>query len=95
MWKILAGFILFAALGMFVILKGGDKVSLAGEAEEQKEAAPLVSPAQTPADAAKPAADAQANPAANPASAPAPAASAEKMSTTGTIVVGTPPAVAK
>ncbi len=93
MWKILAGFILFAALGMFVILKGGDKVSLAGEAEEQKEAAPLVNPAQTPADAAKPAADAQVSPAANPAANPT--ATAEKMSTTGTIVVGTPPAVAK
>ncbi len=93
MWKILAGFILFAALGMFVILKGGDKVSLAGEAEEQKEAAPLVSPTPTPADAAKPAADAQISPAANPAANPT--ATAEKMSTTGTIVVGTPPAVAK
>jgi hypothetical protein len=31
MWKIAAGFIAFAALSMFVIFKGGDKVDMAGE----------------------------------------------------------------
>ena len=32
MWKLIVGFILFAALGMFVIFKGGDKLDMAGEA---------------------------------------------------------------
>jgi hypothetical protein len=32
MWKIFAGFIAFAALALFVIFKGGDKVDMQGEA---------------------------------------------------------------
>lgn len=32
MWKIFAGFIVFASLALFVILKGGDKVDMQGEA---------------------------------------------------------------
>ncbi|WP_199710562.1 hypothetical protein [Noviherbaspirillum cavernae] len=32
MWKIFAAFIVFAALALFVILKGGDKVNMQGEA---------------------------------------------------------------
>jgi len=32
MWKIFAGFIVLASLALFVILKGGDKVDMQGEA---------------------------------------------------------------
>lgn len=32
MWKVFAGFIAFALLALFVIMKGGDKVDMAGEA---------------------------------------------------------------
>ncbi|MEN3293369.1 MAG: hypothetical protein V7642_2622 [Burkholderiales bacterium] len=32
MWKIFAGFIAFAALALFVIMKAGDKVDMQGEA---------------------------------------------------------------
>ena len=31
MWKIVVGFVLFAALSMFVIMKGGDKLDMGGE----------------------------------------------------------------
>ena len=31
MWKIVVGFIAFAALGMFVIIKGGDNLDMGGE----------------------------------------------------------------
>jgi hypothetical protein len=31
MWKIAAGFIAFAALAMFVIIKGGDNLDMSGE----------------------------------------------------------------
>lgn len=31
MWKILAAFIVFAALALFVIMKGGDKIDMQGE----------------------------------------------------------------
>ena len=69
MLKILVGFILFAALALFVIMKGGDSLDMSGE----KHGAEAVhAPAEAPkADAAKeePKADA-ATPAA-PAAAPA------------------------
>jgi hypothetical protein len=32
MWKIFAGFIVFAALALFFLMKAGDKVDMAGEA---------------------------------------------------------------
>jgi len=32
MWKVFAGFIAFALLALFVIMKGGDKVDMQGEA---------------------------------------------------------------
>jgi len=32
MWKIFVGFIAFALLALFVIMKGGDKVDMQGEA---------------------------------------------------------------
>ena len=68
MWKIVVGFIAFAALAMFVIMKGGDKLDMSGEkhgteAHESKPADPA------PAAPAAPAAAAAA-----PAPAPAPAA---------------------
>ena len=31
MWKIIVGFIVFAALAMFVIIKGGDSLDMSGE----------------------------------------------------------------
>ena len=31
MWKIVLGFILFAALSLFIINKGGDKLDMSGE----------------------------------------------------------------
>lgn len=31
MWKIAVGFIAFAALALFVIMKGGDKIDMQGE----------------------------------------------------------------
>ena len=100
MWKILAGFILFAVLGMLVILKGGDKVSLAGEAEEHKEVASVSSPEPAqinPAQAAAPTSDQaaveQTTRSVNEGQSNA--ASATKMSTTGTVVVGTTSPVSK
>jgi len=31
MWKIVVGFVIFAALALFVIMKAGDKVDMSGE----------------------------------------------------------------
>ena len=31
MWKIAVGFVIFAALGIYVISKGGDKLDMSGE----------------------------------------------------------------
>ena len=100
MWKIFAGFSLFAAVGMLVILKGGDKVSLAGEAEEQKEVASVsspapsqINPAQTAAQTPDQTAAQQTRPSVNDGQSNA--ASATKMSTKGTVVVGTVAPVAK
>lgn len=31
MWKIIVAFIIFAALAMFVVMKGGDKLDMGGE----------------------------------------------------------------
>lgn len=59
MWKIAVGFIVFAAVAMFVISKGGDKVDMGGEqpgAEtSHSEPAPAVTPAapESAASAAK------------------------------------------
>ena len=66
MLKILVGFILFAALALFVIMKGGDSLDMGGE----KHGADAVhAPSEAPkADAAAPAA-APAAPAAAPAAA--------------------------
>lgn len=47
MWKIALGFIAFAALAMFVVMKGGDKLDMAGEQHgvEASHAAPAAAPA--------------------------------------------------
>jgi hypothetical protein len=63
MWKIVVGFVLFAALSMYVIITAGDKADMGGE----KHGADAV-------HAPEPAASATAAPA---ASAPASAASAQ------------------
>ena len=59
MWKVLAGFIIFAALAIFVIMKGGDKVDMQGEAgahnPTEVHAAPASEPAAAPAPVAAPA----------------------------------------
>ncbi len=66
MWKIIVGFIVFAALAMFVIMKGGDSLDMSGEKHDVGTAADHAPAASAPASAA---------PAAAPASAPASAAS--------------------
>lgn len=56
MWKIAVGFILFAALALFIISKGGDKVDMQGEAgtPSEEHAAPASAAASIPAPAAMP-----------------------------------------
>ncbi|MEA3394810.1 MAG: hypothetical protein U9R55_09315 [Pseudomonadota bacterium] len=67
MWKIIIGFIIFAVLAMFVIMKGGDKLDMGGEKHGED---PTHAPAAAPATSA---------PAPAPAATPAePAASAAK-----------------
>ena len=67
MWKIVVGFVLFAALSMYVIIVAGDKADMGGE----KHVADAVHAPEAPASAAAPA------PVAAPASAPAAPASAQ------------------
>jgi hypothetical protein len=50
MWKIGAGFVVFAAVAMFVIFKGGDSLDMGGE----KHGAEAVHTTPAPASAAKP-----------------------------------------
>lgn len=63
MWKIIVAFIVFAALALFVIMKGGDQLDMGGEKHGADAVHAPETPASTPAAAA---------------SAPAPAASAAK-----------------
>jgi len=59
MWKIVVGFVLFAALSLFVIMKAGDQVDMGGEkhgvdavhAPEPAAAPPTAAP-EAPASAA-------------------------------------------
>jgi hypothetical protein len=56
MWKIVLGFVAFAALAMFVIIKGGDNVDMSGESHsieshEEKPAVAAPAPAVEPAPA--------------------------------------------
>lgn len=64
MWKIALGFVVFAALSLFVIFNAGDKVDMSGEkhgsevsheAETAKPAAPAAAAETTSAPAAAPA----------------------------------------
>jgi hypothetical protein len=59
MWKIIIGFIIFAALAMFVIMKGGDSLDMGGE----KHGAEAVHAPEAPASAPTAAAPAAAAPA--------------------------------
>ena len=92
MWKIFAGFIAFALLALFVILKGGDKIDMQGEAgghaASESASAPTAASAAPPA-AGLPAAASAATSAAAVPGADAAAPSPTKSSTTGTIVGGT------
>jgi len=65
MWKIIVAFVLFAALALFVIMKGGDSLDMGGEMHGTE--MELAAPAQAPAPAAAP------SPAPAPASNVAPA----------------------
>jgi len=56
MWKIVVGFIVFAALSLFVIMKAGDKVDMSGEKHgadavhaPESAAVPASTPASLPA----------------------------------------------
>lgn len=51
MWKIVVGFVLFAALSLFVIMKAGDKVDMSGE----KHGADALHAPEAPASGAAPA----------------------------------------
>jgi hypothetical protein len=62
MIKILIAFIVFAALALFVIMKGGDSLDMGGEkhgaeAVHSEPAKPAQAPAAPAADAPKPAAE--------------------------------------
>jgi hypothetical protein len=54
MWKIVVGFVVFAALAMFVIIKGGDSLDMSGEKHDGGDHKPAASaPAAAPASAAQ------------------------------------------
>ena len=101
MWKIIVGFIAFAALALFVIMKGGDNLDMRGEkhgadAVHAPEAKPEPAPAAAaPAPAPAPAADAAAPaPAGSPApAATAPAAPGSVTNPRSSVTVITPPVV--
>ncbi len=55
MWKIVVGFVVFAALAMFVIIKGGDSLDMSGEKHDtgdHKAASAPAAPASGAATAA-------------------------------------------
>ena len=56
MWKIIVGFVVFAALSMYVLFKGGD-IDMSGEKHDTGHppatSTPSADPVQTPASAAK------------------------------------------
>lgn len=53
MWKIIVAFIIFAALAMFVIIKGGDKLDMGGEQHGEAAAHAPATSAVAPASAPK------------------------------------------
>jgi hypothetical protein len=52
MWKIIVGFIVFAALAMFVIIKGGNSLDMSGEKHDAGDAHPAASAPAAAASAA-------------------------------------------
>ncbi len=79
MWKIALGFILFAALSMFVIMKGGDGLDMGGEKHGgDHHVEEPAKPVEAPSEPA-PVAPATAAPADAQAPAPAPAEAAPKQ----------------
>ena len=66
MWKIALGFVVFAALALFVIMKGGDNLDMGGEKHgaDAVHAPEPAKPAEAAASAAAPAPAATAAPAA-------------------------------
>lgn len=58
MWKIIIGFIIFAVLAMFVIMKGGDSLDMGGEKHGADAVHAPEAPASAPAAAAPAAAPA-------------------------------------
>jgi hypothetical protein len=54
MWKIVAAFIAFAALSLFVIMKGGDNLDMSGEKHGTETTHEAEKPAAAPAPAQKP-----------------------------------------
>ncbi len=60
MWKIVVGFVVFAALAMFVIIKGGDSLDMSGEKHDagSGDSHKPAAAASVPASAAAPAASA-------------------------------------
>ncbi|BBB67059.1 hypothetical protein UNDYM_2806 [Undibacterium sp. YM2] len=77
MWKILVGFIIFAAAALFLIFKAGDKVDMQGEAagHNPTEVHSASASATAPAPASLPAAASEASASAAPASEAASSAS--------------------
>ena len=53
MWKLIVGFVLFAAVSLFVIFKAGDKVDMSGEKHGMEASHAPAAPASA-ASAAKP-----------------------------------------
>ncbi|BBB61005.1 hypothetical protein UNDKW_2732 [Undibacterium sp. KW1] len=70
MWKILVGFIIFAAAALFLIFKAGDKVDMQGEAagHNPTEVHSASASATAPAPASLPVAASEASASAAPAS---------------------------
>jgi hypothetical protein len=60
MWKIAVGFVVFAALALYVIGKGGDSLDMSGEKHGADAVHSEPAKADAPAPAAAPAADASA-----------------------------------
>jgi len=62
MWKIVVGFVLFAALSLFVIMKAGDKVDMSGEKHGADAVHVPEAPASSAATPAAPAASVASQP---------------------------------
>jgi hypothetical protein len=65
MWKLLLGFIVFAAIGLFVLKKAGGDVNMGGETHDVSGGSHAASAPAEPTSAAAPAASAMPEPAAS------------------------------